>query len=390
MRRPSVFVSSTCYDLGQVRTDMKHFIEEIGLDPVLSDQATFPVNPSLGTVDNCLNVVSEKSDIFVLIVGGRYGSITQNRNKSVTNLEFLAAKAKGVPIYVFVMRSILDILPVWMANPDADFSQVCDSSALFKFVAEIKDDDNLWMFSFDTAQDIFQVLRAQFAYLFMDALALKMKANKSSTDSQKFRHVSGTALRLIIERSPAWEYLLFGEALSHELEKLSDLKRDWRFDLAFGDGHRMGTREFFGWLQEKASGSLRMTANIQSVVDNVLPFAFGPAGASGDPEAILYAANRLATIYRNALEWKSSFLRVDLPAELHQLRSIGSSMCNNMIVEIEDFTHRVQEELARAVQLMDTGQPAVVRLTLNITVPDLSEMQLEMDRIGGLIQTGST
>lgn len=35
---PAVFVSSTCYDLSQIRADLKIFIESIGLDPALSEQ----------------------------------------------------------------------------------------------------------------------------------------------------------------------------------------------------------------------------------------------------------------------------------------------------------------------------------------------------------------
>jgi hypothetical protein len=65
---------------------MKQFIEGLGLDPVLSEHASFPVNPDVGTVDNCLEVVEAKADIFVLIVGGRYGPAAET-DKSVTNLE---------------------------------------------------------------------------------------------------------------------------------------------------------------------------------------------------------------------------------------------------------------------------------------------------------------
>lgn len=38
---PTVFVSSTCFDLSQVRHDMKQFIETIGYEPLLSEFDSF-------------------------------------------------------------------------------------------------------------------------------------------------------------------------------------------------------------------------------------------------------------------------------------------------------------------------------------------------------------
>src|SRR4051812_38429191 len=71
---PTVFVSSTCYDLNQLRSDLKDFLEGMGLEPLLSESPAFPVSPELRTIDNCVNAVKERADVFVLIVGARYGS----------------------------------------------------------------------------------------------------------------------------------------------------------------------------------------------------------------------------------------------------------------------------------------------------------------------------
>src|SRR5687768_1322938 len=85
MRKPSVFVSSTCYDLKQLRADLYQYLENAGLDPVLSEYPTFPVNPDTATVANCRKAVESRADVFVLVIGGRYGS-TDEYGKSVTNL----------------------------------------------------------------------------------------------------------------------------------------------------------------------------------------------------------------------------------------------------------------------------------------------------------------
>src|SRR5215212_8699534 len=99
MKAPAVFVSSTIYNLKQIRADLKDFITEMGLVPVISEYDSFPIDPTNPTVDNCLKAVDENADIFVLIIGGRYGTI-KDQGKSVTNMEYLKARAKGIPIYV--------------------------------------------------------------------------------------------------------------------------------------------------------------------------------------------------------------------------------------------------------------------------------------------------
>jgi hypothetical protein len=86
MRKPAVFVSSTCYDLKQVRADLHMYLDNAGFEPVLSEYSTFPVDPGAATVANCRKVVENRADIFVLIIGCRYGS-TDEDGKSVTNLE---------------------------------------------------------------------------------------------------------------------------------------------------------------------------------------------------------------------------------------------------------------------------------------------------------------
>src|SRR5258708_17982034 len=116
MRKLSIFVSSTCYDLKQLRADLYSYVEHAGFEPLLSEYLSFPVDPDETTIENCRKAVEDRADVFVLVIGGRFGSVSEH-GKSITNLEYVTARAKGIPVYVFVMRSILDILSVWKANP---------------------------------------------------------------------------------------------------------------------------------------------------------------------------------------------------------------------------------------------------------------------------------
>ncbi len=168
---PSVFISSTCYDLSQIRADLERAVKGLGLEAVVSESFAFPVNPDTTVIENCVRVVKDRADIFVLIVGGRYGSVTES-GRSVTNLEYLEAKAKGIPIYVFVMKSILQVTPIWKKNPGGDFSEVVDTPKLFQFVEEVRNTKEHWVFSFEEAAHVEETLKKQLAYLFMDSLLM--------------------------------------------------------------------------------------------------------------------------------------------------------------------------------------------------------------------------
>lgn len=199
-RRPSIFVSSTCYDLKQIRQDIREFIEEdLGYEAILSEYNSFPIDPDRDTINNCLRVVEQRADIMVLIIGNRYGYITDRGEKSITNLEYLRAKAKGIPIFVFIDQKISNMLPVWQKNKEMDFSSIVDSNKIFEFVEKVKDKDSNWVHEFNTGKDIIKCLRKQLAYLVNDSLCLRKHFSKEKV-SPKVLKYSGRVFELVVEK----------------------------------------------------------------------------------------------------------------------------------------------------------------------------------------------
>lgn len=279
---PAMFVSSTCYDLKQVRADLKDFIESLGLHPVISEFDSFPVDPSVTAVENCLQVVDERADLFLLIVGGRYGTIG-DQGKSVTNMEYLRARAKGIPVYVFIQKSVLNVLPLWKTNPDGDFSAVVDSPELFDFVNLLRDTDGIWINAFEVAQEITEGLRKQLAYLFMDALELRKRV-KTSGLPQELRHLTGMPLRLAIERSRFWQYRLFAYSFAEEIQRVKNRRWDLHYGVALGTGaFLVEPSQVFDWVLQKIGEGRRIANVISQILNVALLDAFGPPGVSGDP-----------------------------------------------------------------------------------------------------------
>lgn len=51
----NIFISSTYYDLSQVRQDLRDFISYLVYNPMISEQNDFSIEPQLDNWENCIN-----------------------------------------------------------------------------------------------------------------------------------------------------------------------------------------------------------------------------------------------------------------------------------------------------------------------------------------------
>lgn len=231
---PNVMVSSTFYDLRQIRANLAGLIaNELGYVPLLSELSSFPIDPDLNTIENCRARVERDANIFVLIIGGRYGSIDDQTEKSITNLEFLTARQKGIPTYAFVDKGVLAVVPTWKRNPTADFSDTVDTPRVFEFIEYVRSQERVWTFPFEIAQDITSTLRQQLAFLFSDSLKIRLRLSGGGLPSY-FESLGAKALRLALEKPAGWEYLLFLQSWCDEVERHSDSIREYKTGLTLG------------------------------------------------------------------------------------------------------------------------------------------------------------
>lgn len=116
MAKPRVFVSSTFYDLKQVREDMERFIREIGYEPVRNETGSIPYDKEASPEKNAYREV-ELSDIIVSIIGGRFGSeSTQNDSRSVSMEELNTALDRGIQVFIFIEKSVLSEFSTYKLN----------------------------------------------------------------------------------------------------------------------------------------------------------------------------------------------------------------------------------------------------------------------------------
>jgi hypothetical protein len=102
--RFTTFISSTVKDFGPVRRDLRAWFEALGANVRLSEDNDFPVARGVDSHDACLAAIPG-ANLFVLLVGERYGGRYKGTPKSITWREYDEAYAHRVPMVILVLRS---------------------------------------------------------------------------------------------------------------------------------------------------------------------------------------------------------------------------------------------------------------------------------------------
>ncbi len=374
---PNVFVSSTMYDLSELRARLASFIEDLGWRPVMSEHNSFPIDPDQTTVENCRRNVRENADVFVMVVGARYGSIDAEADKSVTNLEFVEARARGVPTYVFVSKDVLAQSRVWKANPDADFSSVVDTPRIFEFIESFREGGEAWTFEFVSAEDIVRTLRQQFAFLVQDALELRQMAHGKD---HLLVELEGNALKLALQRDENWEVRLFATVLEEELDRRATLRREIEHGLASDEVSFVDILDVPSWALDRLHECGRFAQTAETVINDYLPQALGEDGVPGDALDLVAVARRLAQVWEDCARFtlRCRAVRVDDRAE--HLVDVLSTVNANMLDELWEFGHTIIPQIEAASQAADVGGPSHLKLLLELTA-DVDELNEEIDRL---------
>ncbi|RYY73308.1 MAG: DUF4062 domain-containing protein [Gammaproteobacteria bacterium] len=191
MAIPRVFISSTCYDLKHIRENLKYFVRTIGYEPVLSDEGDVFYSPSSHTHDSCLKEVST-CQIFVLIIGGRYGGEFKGSSHSITNNEYREAIKNNIPVFALVEQAVHSDHYLYQKNikENPHFAEKiaypsCDNIKIFHFIDEVrKQAENNALFPFKDFSDMEQYLKKQWAGMMYDFLDSRLDVANSKVTNK--------------------------------------------------------------------------------------------------------------------------------------------------------------------------------------------------------------
>jgi hypothetical protein len=187
MASPRIFVSSTCYDLNEIRDTLYSFIESLNYIPVFSDKNDVFYHPDLHTHDSCIKEI-ENCQLFILIIGGRFGGKYHlDTTKSIVNAEYATAKHLKIPIFTFIKREVYEDHRQFTHNKiekpelykDFYYSAIDKQEYainIFDFINDVrKNDTNNAIFPFEYGRQIKEILLKQFSGMFYDFLWQRQK-----------------------------------------------------------------------------------------------------------------------------------------------------------------------------------------------------------------------
>ena len=370
MAKVNIFISSTCFDLSQIRNDIKQCIETLGHNPILSELKGFPINPNLSNAENCINAVKKEADIFVLIIGNKYGSVLES-GRSITNTEFLTAVNKGIPIYTFALKQMTTLLPMWERNPDADFSDVVDNNKVFEFLSDVRKKRGIWNFEFEKAQDICETLKAQLSNLFHDALLARQMIS-SSEISELYSKVSSKALSILLKKDDYYKVRFFLQAMSDEIDNYKDMKNDYRYSIRLKSANYLPNfGQLIEWMQHKFGQAQNYMASLNSLTE-AFNFYYADPGVPSNIEGLYYVARSFAKTYASLLDWGIEVKSTIVPDEYQKLLNALADIPAEAITQIENCPMDSLKIIEETNQKIKSGelQDGTINLNLKITISE--------------------
>ncbi|MGI6208264.1 MAG: DUF4062 domain-containing protein [Anaerolineae bacterium] len=181
MARPRVFISSTFYDLRQVRSELERFCRELGYEPVLNERGLIPYGSSDTLEEYCYREV-ELCDILVSVIGGRFGTHSREAPYSISQMELKKAFELGKQIYIFVERAVYSEFSTFRRNKgltEVQYNYV-DDVRVYQFLEELHSlPRGNPIAEFQDARDIVDYLKEQWAGLFHRFLQQQSRLRES-------------------------------------------------------------------------------------------------------------------------------------------------------------------------------------------------------------------
>lgn len=358
-----IFISSTCFDLDQVRENLKILLEDLGHIPVLSEYPTFPINPSLSTIENCKENVRKNCDLFILIIGSEEGSINEEFNKSIVNIEFDEAQHEKIDTFIFIKKFILELLPIWKDNPDADFSKKVSSEKVFEFAENLKNQQ--WVFTFEKASEIENILKNQLSIYLKNLIEKKNKGRLIPL--HEFSNESKIVRQIAINKDDYWEYLLTIELLKDRYKKIQSKYKDVLTGyITIESIIKRDFQECLDWCKAINNDYLSIVNVFKIAFEEKMPEAWGEPGKPGDPLKIKKVIDHIYNSCNELISMELKTKKAIIPDEYQKLFEIYEGWAPHLFNEIGKLIEGLEKPFTKddpsgsyAINLTFTAPPNI-------------------------------
>lgn len=183
MAAPRVFISSTFYDLKQVRNNIGDFIKSLGYEPVMHEHSGVAYSQTTPLENDCYHELAS-CDIVVCIIGNHFGSKSLENDLSITMNEIQNAIKNKKKVYIFIANDVYTENRTYLLNKDSGTfkSAYTDDIRIHEFIADLNNTvKNHVIVSFETTDQIIDTLKSQFAGLLQNLLQREASMTDAKT-----------------------------------------------------------------------------------------------------------------------------------------------------------------------------------------------------------------
>ena len=251
-----VFISSTVYDLIDIRAELAEQLRAIGITPVLSDDklSDFRVQHNVNSIETCLINV-ESCDEFLLVLDQRYGPTLEKFDYgkiSATHLEYQRAIEKKIPVQVYVRDRLEADFIIWKRNKRSEsvtlpWISKTEDFGLFEFLDEhtklqANATTSNWYSTFTNSIDLKAAITKHFEKRILPErlveaiqnnvfplFGIEVEASSFGNNSQ-FKFIANLTN---ISRVPAFNFDVYWEDVGKKLDKDSIFSSDQSILMSF-------------------------------------------------------------------------------------------------------------------------------------------------------------
>lgn len=181
MAKPRIFISSTFFDLKQIRSDLDLFIDTMGYESIRNEEGDIPYGKEDALEEYCYKEI-KSVDIVISIIGGRFGSESKRNSSSISQIELRTAHKENKQVYIFIEKNVLGEFETYLINKDKEINyRYVDDVRIYSFIEEIKSlNNNNNIKGFETAGEITKYLKDQLGGLFQRFLQEQTRVKEVS------------------------------------------------------------------------------------------------------------------------------------------------------------------------------------------------------------------
>lgn len=179
--KPTVFISSTFYDLKSERNELVKFFSDWDFNVTDNNRGDVPYSSSELPAETSVKY-TDRDDFLVAIIGGNFGNQASNSQQSITMGEIKTAINSKRPVYVFIKRGVYTEHKFYeknMLNSSVSYSEVTNIK-IHEFISELKI-TNVVIQEFDVVSEIINYLRSQFSALMYELLIERRSKSNQKT-----------------------------------------------------------------------------------------------------------------------------------------------------------------------------------------------------------------